>query len=91
MILVLLFFIMLFDQFVDIPVREVRKFLVMSLQHWIEKKVLMLVMNVGSCKTLTLPNSLFLFLCLQPCSPLKEKTIDILDVSGNSFVILMTA
>jgi len=38
MILVLLFFTMLFDQFVDIPVREVRKFLIMSFQHWIEKK-----------------------------------------------------
>lgn len=52
---------------------------------------LVLVMDVESYETLKLPDSLFLFLCLQPFSPLKEKTIDMLDVSGNAFVRLMTA
>lgn len=35
----LLFFTVLFYQFVDIPVRKVRKFFVKSFQYWIEKKV----------------------------------------------------
>lgn len=72
--------------------RQPRKFLITSSQRWIGKKALQhSLMEIGSCETLTWPDSLFLFLCLQPFSPLKEKTIDMLDVSGNSFVILMTA
>lgn len=82
---------MLLDQFIDTPVREMRKFLVMS--SGLDKKKTVAFLDTSHEHwfhgTLTLPNNVFF--CLHPYRPLKQKTIDTLDVSGNSFVTLMTA